>query len=300
MLDRHSRVHKATLESTQNSPYHVSSYHRWSGAREFSKQSAPSAPFPPCVQFAPYRPSFLSSRSARTGGKGGRPLTGGKEGSRSSFPPLPSDSPHTGLPYFPPIPNLPPVPPLPHFLPVVPFLLLFPEEATPFLILTLHWAATTGSTLRLALQAKAGSVSAKSWFAIGWTPDGQMSGSDAVVRVPSSNTPGRFFLDGYSNVRATTSFTIGSPSTETTSLHGTVMKFSRSSGDGGDVAVNPHGRSRMHDASEVEGTWGWEMNTGMWKWVWAYGRSHMVWVNGWDAWTTSVFRILKEQNGGDA
>ncbi|CAI5931317.1 unnamed protein product [Closterium sp. NIES-64] len=111
--------------------------------------------------------------------------------------------------------------------------------------LTLHWAATTGSTLRLALQAKAGSVSAKSWFAIGWTPDGQMSGSDAVVRVPSSNTPGRFFLDGYSNVRATTSFTIGSPSTETTSLHGTVMKFSRSSGDGGDVAVNPHGRSRM-------------------------------------------------------
>ncbi|CAI7913558.1 unnamed protein product [Closterium sp. NIES-53] len=51
--------------------------------------------------------------------------------------------------------------------------------------LTLHWAATTGSTLRLALQAKAGSVSAKSWFAIGWTPDGQMGGSDAVVRAES-------------------------------------------------------------------------------------------------------------------
>ncbi|CAI5480838.1 unnamed protein product [Closterium sp. Yama58-4] len=124
--------------------------------------------------------------------------------------------------------------------------------------LTLHWAATTGSTLRLALQAKAGSVSAKSWFAIGWTPDGQMSGSDAVVRVPSSNTPGRFFLDGYSNVHATTSFAIGSPSIETTSSHGTVMKFSRSSGDGGEVAVKPRGRSQM---------------------VWAYGA---------DAWSTTA------------
>ncbi|CAI5518455.1 unnamed protein product [Closterium sp. Naga37s-1] len=85
-----------------------------------------------------------------------------------------------------------------------------------------------------------------------------MGGSDAVVRVPSSNTPGRFFLDGYSNVRATTSFTIGSPSIETTRSQGTVMKFSRSSGDGGDVAVKPHGRSQM---------------------VWAYGA---------DAWSTTA------------
>ncbi|GJP54382.1 hypothetical protein CLOM_g13476 [Closterium sp. NIES-68] len=124
--------------------------------------------------------------------------------------------------------------------------------------LTLHWAAASGSTLRVALQAKAGTASAKSWFAIGWTPDGQMSGSDAVVRIPSSDTPGRYFLDGYSNVRATTSFAISSASIESTSSAGTVMKFSRSSGDGGNVQVKPQGRSQM---------------------VWAYGA---------DAWSTTA------------
>ncbi|CAI7791305.1 unnamed protein product [Closterium sp. NIES-53] len=125
--------------------------------------------------------------------------------------------------------------------------------------LILHWnvVAAGGTQLDMALEAK-GATLAGGWFSVGWSPDGSMVGSDAVIAIPGG-TPE---YDAYvmtaqtvAGVATTTTFTLGSaPSFTATPGTNAVLTFSRSTGDGGAVPVNVAGSNYMVWAYSADGT----------------------------------------------
>ncbi|CAI5503629.1 unnamed protein product [Closterium sp. Naga37s-1] len=111
--------------------------------------------------------------------------------------------------------------------------------------LVLHWAALDSgaqTALQMALEAKAGSGAESGWISAGWSADGRMYPADCVIGNMPGGSMGAYYMSGYgdADVAPTSSFALSSAEM-LTSNGGTIMKFSRVSGDGGAVPVNVAG-----------------------------------------------------------
>ncbi|CAI5991767.1 unnamed protein product [Closterium sp. NIES-65] len=97
--------------------------------------------------------------------------------------------------------------------------------------LVLHWKATTGTTVDMALQATSAGASG-GWFAVGWSPGGKMYPADSVIAHKAGADIGAYTITGYdsSNVVATTAFSLGSPA-----YSAGLATFSRTVGTGSKV-----------------------------------------------------------------
>ncbi|GJP45310.1 hypothetical protein CLOM_g4714 [Closterium sp. NIES-68] len=99
--------------------------------------------------------------------------------------------------------------------------------------LTLHWKATKGKTVKLAVVASG--AKAAGWFAVGFSPNGNMGGSN-VVGTDASGSPVTKDLVGQSSANDAT-WTVGSGSI-TTAGSKVTMKFTKMKGDGASVKVH--------------------------------------------------------------
>ncbi|CAI5495841.1 unnamed protein product [Closterium sp. Naga37s-1] len=98
--------------------------------------------------------------------------------------------------------------------------------------LVLHWKATKGRTIKMAVVASG--AKAAGWFAVGFSPNGGMSGSNAIA-TDSSGSPVTKDLVGQSSADDA-AWTVGSGSISTSSGKVT-MKFTKNKGDGASVKV---------------------------------------------------------------
>ncbi|CAI5973829.1 unnamed protein product [Closterium sp. NIES-64] len=98
--------------------------------------------------------------------------------------------------------------------------------------LVLHWKATKGRTIKMAVVASG--AKAAGWFAVGFSPNGGMSGSNAIA-TDSSGSPVTKDLVGQSSADDA-SWTVGSGSISTSGGKVT-MKFTKNKGDGASVKV---------------------------------------------------------------
>ncbi|GJP45314.1 hypothetical protein CLOM_g4718 [Closterium sp. NIES-68] len=99
--------------------------------------------------------------------------------------------------------------------------------------LTLHWKATLGKTVNMAVVATG--AKAAGWFSVGFSPNGGMAGSN-VVATDSSGSPVTKDLVGQSSAEDAT-WTVGSGSI-TTAGSTVTMKFTKLKGDGASVKVH--------------------------------------------------------------
>ncbi|CAI5471956.1 unnamed protein product [Closterium sp. Yama58-4] len=107
----------------------------------------------------------------------------------------------------------------------------------------LHWKVLPGPVFKMALEAKRLSGAENSWISVGWSNNGAMAPADAVV----GNMPGikAYRLDGYKMAELVNdTFSLGpNPSVTTSATGSTVVKFSRTNGDGGSVPINLSGET---------------------------------------------------------
>ncbi|CAI5967951.1 unnamed protein product [Closterium sp. NIES-64] len=114
----------------------------------------------------------------------------------------------------------------------------------------LHWMTPNSTTLNLLLES-----TSPGWAAVGWSADGRMAGSDAVVGNTANPTTvqaytlSSTFLGGQN---PTTSFELGNTSV-TANGDSTYIKFSRTEGTG-DVPVKLSGASAIIYASSPDGS----------------------------------------------
>eukprot|EP00475_Leptophrys_vorax_P023307 TRINITY_DN31897_c0_g1_i1.p1 TRINITY_DN31897_c0_g1~~TRINITY_DN31897_c0_g1_i1.p1 ORF type:complete len:217 (-),score=2.57 TRINITY_DN31897_c0_g1_i1:258-908(-) len=100
--------------------------------------------------------------------------------------------------------------------------------------MTLHWKATKGDTLEVAVVASKSSVG-KGWFGFGWSAMGDMGGSNTVVR--QGSTVSAYDLIEQSGFKAATTWEAHSPSV-TDDGKNIIMKFSRKVGSGSITVKN--------------------------------------------------------------
>ncbi|CAI5959116.1 unnamed protein product, partial [Closterium sp. NIES-64] len=117
--------------------------------------------------------------------------------------------------------------------------------------LVLHWINSSSTVLNLALE-----TSKPGWAAVGWSVDGRMAGSDAVVG--NSNTPGLYTLTstspGDQHLMVTTSLVGGIETTPNLKYpDGKFIKFSRTEGTG-QVPVKLSGPSAIIYAFSADGS----------------------------------------------
>ncbi|CAI5968564.1 unnamed protein product [Closterium sp. NIES-65] len=107
----------------------------------------------------------------------------------------------------------------------------------------LHWKVLPGPVFQMAFEAKRLSGAENSWISVGWSNNGAMAPADAVV----GNMPGikAYRLDGYKLTELVNgTFSLGlNPSVTTSASGSTVVKFSRTNGDGGTVPINLSGET---------------------------------------------------------
>ncbi|CAI7872669.1 unnamed protein product [Closterium sp. NIES-53] len=107
----------------------------------------------------------------------------------------------------------------------------------------LHWKVLPGPVFQMALEAKRLSGAENSWISVGWSNNGAMAPADAVV----GNMPGikAYRLDGYKMAELVNdTFSLGpNPSVTTSASGSTVVRFSRTNGDGGTVPINLSGET---------------------------------------------------------
>ncbi|CAI5470767.1 unnamed protein product [Closterium sp. Yama58-4] len=116
--------------------------------------------------------------------------------------------------------------------------------------LILHWKTPNSTTLNLLLES-----TAPGWAAVGWSTDGRMSGSDAVVgNVGDPATVQAYTLSSkiLGGQNPTTSFKLGNTSV-TANGDSTYIKFSRTEGTG-NVPVQLSGASAIIYASSPDGS----------------------------------------------
>ncbi|CAI5931313.1 unnamed protein product [Closterium sp. NIES-64] len=102
--------------------------------------------------------------------------------------------------------------------------------------LVLHWKATTGKRLRVAVVARAGTeAAAAGWFAVGWSPKGGMDGSNVVAREADS-APIAYDLSGNEDATESRTWVVQDASVEHTD-RGIIMRFTRTKGDGSSVGI---------------------------------------------------------------
>ncbi|CAI5461368.1 unnamed protein product [Closterium sp. Yama58-4] len=98
--------------------------------------------------------------------------------------------------------------------------------------LVLHWKATKGRTIKMAVVASG--AKAAGWFSVGFSPNGGMAGSNAIA-TDSSGSPVTKDLVGQSSADDA-SWTVGSGSISTSGSK-VIMKFTKNKGDGASVKV---------------------------------------------------------------
>ncbi|CAI5509605.1 unnamed protein product [Closterium sp. Naga37s-1] len=108
----------------------------------------------------------------------------------------------------------------------------YQAELTPGLLL--HWKQASATALDMALEATASGGAAGSWVSVAWTGDGRMVPSDAVIGNMPGGAAGAYAISGYdvSSVAKTTTFSVGAAATETASGGSSVVKFTRTEGEG--------------------------------------------------------------------
>ncbi|CAI5536431.1 unnamed protein product [Closterium sp. Naga37s-1] len=112
--------------------------------------------------------------------------------------------------------------------------------------LSLHWKATKGKHIHFAIQAHPGSAAHKAgWFAVGWSPSGDMGGSNVVAYETGTGTASPYDLQGQSAAVAATSWAPGSLDVTTGKKGGIIIKFTRSAGDGSSVKVHNSGGANI-------------------------------------------------------
>ncbi|CAI6008557.1 unnamed protein product [Closterium sp. NIES-65] len=111
-----------------------------------------------------------------------------------------------------------------------------PSRSSPFIPLipvtgwlSLHWKATKGKHIHFAIQARPGSAAHKAgWFAVGWSPNGDMGGSNVVAYETGTGTASPYDLQGESAAVAATSWAPGSLDVTTGKKGGTIVQFAAS------------------------------------------------------------------------
>ncbi|GJP70305.1 hypothetical protein CLOP_g1252 [Closterium sp. NIES-67] len=112
--------------------------------------------------------------------------------------------------------------------------------------LVLHWKATKGKTISFAIQARKGSAAYKAgWFAVGWSPSGDMGGSNVVAYESGADAAAPYDLVGQSAAVAATSWTPGSLTVTTGNKGGRLITFTRSPDDGASVKVRNSGGANI-------------------------------------------------------
>ncbi|GJP45826.1 hypothetical protein CLOM_g5171 [Closterium sp. NIES-68] len=104
----------------------------------------------------------------------------------------------------------------------------------------LHWKPVQGQMIQMAMEAKAGSAASNGWFSIGWSRDGSMSSSYAVIK--SGASLAAYFINGYKrkNVVPTNEISLGAPSLARTSAGSLVAHFTLTAGQGR-IPLTPSG-----------------------------------------------------------
>ncbi|CAI5523506.1 unnamed protein product [Closterium sp. Naga37s-1] len=117
--------------------------------------------------------------------------------------------------------------------------------------IVMHWNANNnGKTIPLAVEASG--AAARGWFSVAFSFSGLMSPSDAVVGNPG-NAISAYHVASYSSVAPARGINLGAKSCASSGGK-TVMKFSRSVGDGGSVPVRVKGVNKI--------IWGFSTNGG--------------------------------------
>ncbi|GJP31844.1 hypothetical protein CLOM_g15279 [Closterium sp. NIES-68] len=106
----------------------------------------------------------------------------------------------------------------------------------------LHWRLGA-SSLDIAVEARLSSQVDNGWMGVGWSPNGAMSPSDAVIGNLEGGAIRAFSLGGYTadSVNATDHIRLGDKGSTSTASGSTVFWFSRSQGDGGLVPIQQSG-----------------------------------------------------------
>ncbi|CAI5494478.1 unnamed protein product [Closterium sp. Naga37s-1] len=106
----------------------------------------------------------------------------------------------------------------------------------------LHWRLRV-SALDIAVEARLSSQIDNGWMGVGWSLNGAMSPSDAVIGNLEGGAIRAFSLGGYTadSVNATNHISLGDKGSTSTASGSTVFWFSRSPGDGGSVPIQLSG-----------------------------------------------------------
>ncbi|CAI5959097.1 unnamed protein product [Closterium sp. NIES-64] len=106
----------------------------------------------------------------------------------------------------------------------------------------LHWRLRA-SALDIAVEARLSSQIDNGWMGVGWSLNGAMSPSDAVIGNLEGGAIRSFSLGGYTadSVNATSHINLGDKGSTSTASGSTVFWFSRSPGDGGLVPIQLSG-----------------------------------------------------------
>lgn len=110
----------------------------------------------------------------------------------------------------------------------------------------LHWKVS-GSKVNIAVEGLAKGGAAQGWIAVAFSESGKMSPSDAIIGHTTASAPvGAYDVVGYAaqDIRPSSSFSIGDSSLELSDKR-VIMRFSRSSGDGGVAPVDLSGENTL-------------------------------------------------------
>eukprot|EP00475_Leptophrys_vorax_P017685 TRINITY_DN24290_c0_g1_i4.p1 TRINITY_DN24290_c0_g1~~TRINITY_DN24290_c0_g1_i4.p1 ORF type:complete len:402 (+),score=-7.48 TRINITY_DN24290_c0_g1_i4:193-1398(+) len=122
--------------------------------------------------------------------------------------------------------------------------------------LFLHWTLVAQDTVAIALEAIVGGGAARGWIALGWSNSSAMAPADAVIgNLDGGNPVATYSILGYTaaDVVPTDTFSVGpSASVELTGWR-TIVRFSRSTGDGGMNPVNVAGVNALIWAHSLVG-----------------------------------------------
>ncbi|CAI7738433.1 unnamed protein product [Closterium sp. NIES-54] len=108
--------------------------------------------------------------------------------------------------------------------------------------LHLHWRVVDSNTVKFALHMSKGIETGKGWFGVGFSSNGKMNGDAIIAESMRAGAPKLLTLAGHSSRSDATGWTpaglkiIKNPA-------GTTIEFTRTTSDGGEVALNPSGNN---------------------------------------------------------
>ncbi|CAI7738430.1 unnamed protein product [Closterium sp. NIES-54] len=106
----------------------------------------------------------------------------------------------------------------------------------------LHWRKVDSDTIKFAFHMTKGPGTGNGWFGVGFSKDGKMNGDAIIAESMKAGAPKLLTLDGHSSATDATGWApTGLKIIKTPS--GTTIEFTRTTSDGGEVALNPSGNN---------------------------------------------------------